>query len=92
MYQHVYAFLLQLCLAALAFAAPVAQEISASTVNNSWQYGTGGGIIGFIVLILDIIVFRKSTQPLGHPLTDTDHTALSSPPANPFVPLAQSRS
>lgn len=57
MYQHVYTFLLQLCLAALAFAAPVAQEISTSTLDNSWQYGTGGGIIGFIVLILDIIVF-----------------------------------
>lgn len=57
MYQHVYTFLLQLCLAALAFAAPVAQEISTSGINNSWQYGTGGGIIGFIVLVLDIIVF-----------------------------------
>lgn len=57
MYQHVYTFLLQLCLAALAFAAPVAQEISTSSINNSWQYGTGGGIIGFIVLVLDIIVF-----------------------------------
>lgn len=63
MYQHVYTFLLQLCLAALAFAAPVAQEISTSTIDNSWQYGTGGGIIGFIVLILDIIVFSTSTQP-----------------------------
>lgn len=60
MYQHIYTFFLQLCLAALAFAAPVAQEISASSVNNSWQYGTGGGIIGFIVLILDIIVFSSS--------------------------------
>lgn len=61
MYQHVYTFLLQLCLAALAFAAPVAQEISTSTIDNSWQYGTGGGIIGFIVLVLDIIVFSTST-------------------------------
>lgn len=60
MYQHVYTFLLQLCLAALAFAAPVAQEISTSTIDNSWQYGTGGGIIGFIVLVLDIIVFSTS--------------------------------
>ena len=23
--------------------------------TDAWQYGTGGGIIGFIVLILDII-------------------------------------
>lgn len=63
MYQHVYTFLLQLCLAALAFAAPVAQEISANTIDNSWQYGTGGGIIGFIVLILDIIVFSTFNTP-----------------------------
>ncbi|KAL1869358.1 hypothetical protein Daus18300_005570 [Diaporthe australafricana] len=71
MYQHIYTFLLQLCLAALAFAAPVVQEISASNVNNSWQYGTGGGIIGFIVLILDIIVFievLKSNRPPIHKL------------------------
>lgn len=78
MYQHVYAFLLQLCLAALAFAAPVAQEISTSTIDNSWQYGTGGGIIGFIILILDIIVFSTSTP--------TDSSVLSLP-ANPSVPF-----
>ncbi|KAL2279095.1 hypothetical protein FJTKL_13671 [Diaporthe vaccinii] len=71
MYQHVYTFLLQLCLAALAFAAPVAQEISTGSINNSWQYGTGGGIIGFIVLVLDIIVFievLKSNRPPIHKL------------------------
>lgn len=51
--------LLQLCLASFALAAPVAQDVSASTAGNSWQYGTGGGILGFIVLILDIIVFSK---------------------------------
>jgi hypothetical protein len=45
-------------LLALVAAAP----IEAETVGhgNSWQYGAGGGIIGFIVLILDIIVFSKS--------------------------------
>lgn len=85
MYQHVYTFLLQLCLAALAFAAPVAQEISANTIDNSWQYGTGGGIIGFIVLILDIIVFSTfNTPPPGQGLVliYTDHSLLTlvSPP------------
>jgi len=51
-------FFAQLCLAALAMAAPIAGELQAQKVD-AWQYGTGGGIIGLIVLILDIIVFRK---------------------------------
>lgn len=55
MFQNVLSILLQLCLASLALAAPIAGEVT--TANNSWQYGTGGGVIGFIVLILDIIVF-----------------------------------
>lgn len=41
--------ILQLALASLAMAAPMTIE------SNSWQYGTGGGIIGFIVFILDVI-------------------------------------
>ena len=45
--------LLQLCLASLGLAAPVSTE----SLDNSWQYGTGGGLLGLIVLILDIIVF-----------------------------------
>ncbi|KUI54991.1 Cardiolipin synthase [Cytospora mali] len=66
MFQYAFALFLQLCLATIAIAAPVAQDITASTANNSWQYGTGGGVIGFIVLILDIIVFievLKSNRP-----------------------------
>ncbi|KAK7730375.1 hypothetical protein SLS53_009075 [Cytospora paraplurivora] len=69
MFQKAFALFLQLCLATLAFAAPLAQEVSATTLNNSWQYGTGGGVIGFIVLILDIIVFievLKSSRPPAH--------------------------
>ena len=81
MYQHVYSFLLQLCLAALAFAAPVAQEISTSSIDNTWQYGTGGGIIGFIVLILDIIVSSMSSHK-----PPMRQTFPSSQPANLFVP------
>lgn len=45
--------LLQLCLASIGLAAPVSTEAT----DNSWQYGTGGGLAGLIVLILDIIVF-----------------------------------
>lgn len=56
--------LLQLCLATLGLAAPVAVE----SAKNSWQYGTGGGLLGLVILILDIIVFGK--WPLSRP----DHT------------------
>lgn len=65
MFNIVLNLLLQLSLAALALGAPVVQDISATTAGNSWQYGTGGGIIGFIVLVLDIIVFSK---PRSFPL------------------------
>jgi hypothetical protein len=51
--------ILQLCLARLGFAAPVS-DVSADALSNSWQYGTGGGLLGLVVLILDIIVFSTS--------------------------------
>jgi hypothetical protein len=61
MMQH---FLVQLFLAALALAAPIAEETVAATAGgNAWQYGTGGGILGLIVLILDIIVFGSCIFP-----------------------------
>ena len=46
--------LLQASLFSLAFAS---ETVSTSSHGNSWKFGTGGGIIGFIILILDIIVF-----------------------------------
>ena len=55
---------LQLWLATLAMAAPIS-----ATTKTPWQYGTGGGILGFIVLILDIIVWveiLKSSRPVSH--------------------------
>lgn len=79
MFQNILALLLQLSLAALALAAPVAQDVSATTAGNTWQYGTGGGIIGFIVLILDILVFSKSPLllllgvPLQNGTPSADH-------------------
>ena len=45
---------LQMLLASVVMAAPVHIE------SNSWQYGTGGGIIGFIVFILDVIAIGKT--------------------------------
>jgi len=64
--------LIQLCLVALAMAAPVADEsMRATAAGNAWQYGTGGGLLGLIVLILDVIVFVeviKSSRPPSHKL------------------------
>ncbi|KAL0933583.1 uncharacterized protein CTRU02_210382 [Colletotrichum truncatum] len=60
----------QLCFALLAAAAPVSDPtLSATGHGNTWQYGTGGGIIGFVVLVLDIIVFievLKSDRTVSH--------------------------
>jgi len=39
----------------LALAAP----ITTTGHGDAWQYGTGGGIIGFIVLILDVMVISR---------------------------------
>lgn len=55
MYQNVFTMLLQLALASMALAAPTMHVEKA----NAWQYGTGGGIVGFVVLILDLIVISK---------------------------------
>ena len=51
MFQLAISALLQLSLALLADAAPI------TTQGTSWQGPTGGGIVGFIVLILDIIAW-----------------------------------
>jgi hypothetical protein len=48
------AALLQLSFFMLAEAAPVS-----AMGAKPWQAGTGGGIIGFIVLVLDIIAWSK---------------------------------
>lgn len=53
MYKIFLAVLAQLALASLAAAAPLHVE------SNTWQYGTGGGIIGFIIFIIDVIIIGK---------------------------------
>jgi hypothetical protein len=50
--------LLQLSMFMLAEAAPMTVQSA-----KPWQAGTGGGIIGFIVLVLDIIAWSKCPQP-----------------------------
>ncbi|KAI1428831.1 hypothetical protein F5Y12DRAFT_710774 [Xylaria sp. FL1777] len=70
MLHHVYYLLLQLCLAAWAFAAPLSDE-TMTTSTAPWHYGAGGGVIGFIVLVLDLIVFvevLKSNRPASNKL------------------------
>lgn len=61
MFQSALSTLLQLSLVCLAAAAPLTTE----SHGNSWQYGTGGGILGLIVLVLDIIVV--STYSCSYP-------------------------
>ena len=68
-----FSLVLQLCLAALCSAAPIADDFT--TLNsNATQYGTGGGIIGFIVLVLDILVWSKRPQI---PATTAIHNMLT---------------
>lgn len=55
---------LSLTFAMLTFAAPVANEPTFSAQSDAWQYRTGGGIVGFIVLVLDVIVWSKSSPCL----------------------------
>lgn len=51
MFQLALAAILQLSLALLAEAQPI------TTQSTAWQGPTGGGIVGLIVLILDIIAW-----------------------------------
>lgn len=60
MYQSTFiSLLLQLSFFAFAMAE---ETVGATNHSNTWQYGAGGGVLGFIVLILDIIVWSKSQR------------------------------
>lgn len=59
MFQLALAALLQLSLAMFAEAAPVLKTQSAS-----WQGPTGGGVLGFIVLALDIVAWGMYLETL----------------------------
>ena len=88
---------LQLCLAAtFAVAAPVAESadtVTTTVVDNAWSYGTGGGLLGLVVLILDVIIFGMFILLVRSPFLST-HFAnslqprSSSPTARP--PLSSS--
>jgi hypothetical protein len=62
MFQIALSVLLQLALFSLAAAAPLTTE--GHNHGIQWQHGVGGGVVGFIVLVLDIIVFRTSPSPV----------------------------
>jgi hypothetical protein len=63
MLQIAFTFFLQLLFSALTLAAPTVE--SEHFHVQPWHWGTGGGVIGFVVLILDIIVFCKSSFMLA---------------------------
>jgi len=65
MLQSALSVLLQLLLFSLAAAAPITTE----SHGQAWHYGAGGGVVGFIVLILDIIVFVE-VLPSNRPVLD----------------------
>ncbi|KAL2106017.1 hypothetical protein VUR80DRAFT_7417 [Thermomyces stellatus] len=62
--------LAQLWLALFAAAAPVTDDmVSTTSRDNAWEYGTSGGIIGVIVLILDLIVIVEVLQSTRSPMS-----------------------
>ncbi|KAK6339966.1 hypothetical protein TWF718_009353 [Orbilia javanica] len=61
-------FIITTLLYSLALAAPVSDEI-VTIQKNAWGYGAGGGIVGAIVFVLDVLVFIelfKSSRPTSH--------------------------
>jgi hypothetical protein len=44
------------CVLFASFA--MASEVTTQARGNAWKYGTSGGIIGFFILVLDIITIR----------------------------------
>lgn len=61
MFQNTLSLVLQLCLLSFAMAE---EKVVATGHGNAWKFGSGGGIIGLIVLVLDIIAISKlSNRP-----------------------------
>jgi len=84
-------FISQLCLALLAQAAPI--ETATAGHGNAWQYGTGGGILGLVVLILDVIVLSTSAieLPSVRAVSSMDAAALLMPGDALLTATARSR-
>ena len=66
------------------------ETLAATTHGNTWKYGTSGGVLGFIVLILDILVFSTSSASLL-PSPTTNPLPVPSPQPNPRVKISSPR-
>jgi hypothetical protein len=53
-FQNALSMLLNLALISLVAAE---ETLTTSSHGDAWKFGTGGGVLGFIVLILDIMVW-----------------------------------
>lgn len=71
-----------LFLAAIASAAPISDE-PITTAGNNIGYGTGGGIAGLIILILDIIVISSSPPIVFFTSTPLQRHVSEHPDTNP---------
>ena len=60
-FQTTLSLLLNFSLLSLAMAE---ETLTTQGHGDAWKFGTGGGVIGFIVLILDIMVWSKSFPPV----------------------------
>lgn len=54
MFANALSMILQFALISLVMAE---ETLSTSSHGDAWKFGTGGGVIGFIVLILDIMAW-----------------------------------
>jgi len=85
--------LLQLWLAATTLAAPIADP-EISTMSSAANFGTGGGVIGFLVLVLDVLVWSTPCPSIPSSLrllTSTSRALQVQPPAHSQDPLGTPR-
>lgn len=81
MFNYLLAAVLELSMFLLVEAAPVSVQSA-----KPWQAGTGGGIVGFIVLVLDIIAWSKShLLPSSRLLPSSCHSGCCDSDADVFV-------
>ncbi|CZR66956.1 uncharacterized protein PAC_16855 [Phialocephala subalpina] len=82
----------QLLLVSLAMAE---ETLTTASHGNSWKYGTGGGVLGFAVLILDIMCWSQLPFLSSYVLCQPPFLKLSArsgspqvqPPTLPQAPL-----
>merc|ERR1712225_121531 len=75
MFNQALTILLQLSLFSLVMAE---ETLTAASHGNAWKYGSGGGIVGLIVLVLDVIAFIEILKSAAHPSTSSSGVSSSS--------------